>query len=164
MQTATPLSSRVQWHDLGPSTKLVVVLLVHACLLKCSIAIMAPLCSSFQQHTMLRSVVLRALNTRCDRWRIELVQLAQYVRSSAVSYPAPSKGSPAPSKGSLYKGSRHEFVLPVQEYCEDCPEQSKTVRRDASFKDNAALPAQVALRTGDLIYDGLKNGFRVSNM
>ena len=52
--------------------------------------------------------------------------------------------------------------MSFQEYCEDCPEQTRTVRRDASFKDNSALPAQVALRTGDLIYDGLKNGFRVS--
>ena len=51
----------------------------------------------------------------------------------------------------------------VQEYCEDCPEQSKLVRRDASFKDNNALPAQIALRTGDFIYDGLRNGFRVSS-
>lgn len=51
----------------------------------------------------------------------------------------------------------------AQEYCEDCPEQSKLVRRDASFKDNNSLPAQVALRTGDFIYDGLRNGFRVSS-
>ncbi|KAL0035664.1 hypothetical protein WJX79_006735 [Trebouxia sp. C0005] len=47
-----------------------------------------------------------------------------------------------------------------KEFCEDCPDQSKTVRRDATFKDNSALPAQVALRTGDFIYDGLRNGFR----
>ena len=49
-----------------------------------------------------------------------------------------------------------------QEFCEDCPEQSKIVRRDAAFKDNALLPAEVAKRTGELIYDGLRNGFRVS--
>lgn len=53
--------------------------------------------------------------------------------------------------------------MSAQEFCEDCPDQSKTVRRDATFKDNSALPAQVALRTGDFIYDGLRNGFRVSD-
>ncbi|KAL3147223.1 hypothetical protein ABBQ32_002719 [Trebouxia sp. C0010 RCD-2024] len=47
-----------------------------------------------------------------------------------------------------------------KEYCEDCPDQSKLVRRDASFKDNNSLPTQIAIRTGDLIYDGLRNGFR----
>lgn len=51
----------------------------------------------------------------------------------------------------------------AQEYCEDCPEQSRLVRRDAAFKDNNALPAQIALRAGDFIYDGLQNGFRVSS-
>ena len=35
------------------------------------------------------------------------------------------------------------------------------VRRDAAFEDNARLPAEVAKRTGELIYDGLRNGFRV---
>ncbi len=53
--------------------------------------------------------------------------------------------------------------MSTQEFCEDCPDQSKTVRRDATFKDNSALPTQVALRTGDFIYDGLRNGFRVSD-
>ena len=52
----------------------------------------------------------------------------------------------------------------VQEFCEDCPEQSKLVRRNAAYKDNGVLPVQVALRTGDYIYDGLKNGFRVSSL
>ena len=51
----------------------------------------------------------------------------------------------------------------AQEYCEDCPEQSKLVRRDAAFKDNNSLPAQIALRAGDFVYDGLRNGFRVSS-
>ena len=49
----------------------------------------------------------------------------------------------------------------MQEYCEECPDSYKTVRRDAAYKDNSLLPAQIALRTGDLIYEGLKNGFRV---
>ena len=53
--------------------------------------------------------------------------------------------------------------MSAQEFCEDCPDQSNTGRRDATFKDNSALPAQVALRTGDFIYDGLRNGFRVSD-
>ncbi len=57
-----------------------------------------------------------------------------------------------------------ECSMSTQEFCEDCPDQSKTVRRNATFKDNSALPAQVALRTGDFIYDGLRNGFRVSEV
>ena len=56
---------------------------------------------------------------------------------------------------------RPDSALFAQEYCEDCPDQYKTIRRDAAYKDNSLLPAQIALRTGDLIYDGLKNGFRV---
>jgi len=57
-----------------------------------------------------------------------------------------------------------KWSMSSQEFCEDCPDQSKTVRRDATFKDNSALPAQVALRTGDYIYDGLRNGFRVNDV
>ena len=69
-----------------------------------------------------------------------------------------------PTSSSLVPPSKSSGLCMGQEFCEDCPDQSKLVRRDASFKDNAALPAQVALRTGDYIYDGLKNGFRVSNL
>jgi hypothetical protein len=46
-----------------------------------------------------------------------------------------------------------------QEFCDECPEQRRTVRRDAALAD-AALPAALFAGTGDLIYAGLREGFR----
>lgn len=48
-----------------------------------------------------------------------------------------------------------------QEFCEECQDQSRVIRRDAAFKENSLLPAEVTRRTGEFIYDGLRNGFRV---
>jgi hypothetical protein len=48
-----------------------------------------------------------------------------------------------------------------KEYCEDCPDSKKVVRRDAAFADNALLPQRFRELCGDRIYDGLLNGFRV---
>ncbi|GLC41889.1 hypothetical protein PLESTB_001043800 [Pleodorina starrii] len=47
-----------------------------------------------------------------------------------------------------------------KEYCEDCPDLYRIVRRDAALADNALLPAAFFTRTGDKIYAGLRNGFR----
>jgi hypothetical protein len=50
---------------------------------------------------------------------------------------------------------------PPQEYCEDCPDEKKVVRRDPAMADNSLLPAAFFQRTGDLVYSGLKDGFEV---
>ena len=50
----------------------------------------------------------------------------------------------------------------VQEFCEDCPDQKKVVVRGAKYKDNATLPGAVEEFAGDIIYRGLRDGFRVS--
>ena len=48
-----------------------------------------------------------------------------------------------------------------QEYCEDCEGGRRLVTRAPTLADNTALPAAFEARTGDLIYDGLVQGFRV---
>ncbi|EFJ45566.1 hypothetical protein VOLCADRAFT_94019 [Volvox carteri f. nagariensis] len=47
-----------------------------------------------------------------------------------------------------------------KEYCEDCPDLYRIVRRDLSLADNSQLPTAFLIRTGDRIYAGLKDGFR----
>ncbi|GFR46801.1 hypothetical protein Agub_g8433, partial [Astrephomene gubernaculifera] len=47
-----------------------------------------------------------------------------------------------------------------KEYCEDCPDLTRVVRRDAALQDNSQLPAVFFTRTGDRIYSYLKDGFR----
>ncbi|KXZ54425.1 hypothetical protein GPECTOR_5g79 [Gonium pectorale] len=47
-----------------------------------------------------------------------------------------------------------------KEYCEDCPDLYRLVRRDAALADNSLLPDVFFARTGDRIYGGLKDGFR----
>eukprot|EP00854_Cymbomonas_tetramitiformis_P030445 gene30445-38053_t len=37
--------------------------------------------------------------------------------------------------------------------------ETRTVRRDPALRDNSRLPDVIAERVGDLIYDGLVNGF-----
>lgn len=54
-----------------------------------------------------------------------------------------------------------ELALSKQEFCEDCEGQKQTIQRSPSLQSNAALPAAFERVTGDLIYDGLCNGFRV---
>ena len=51
----------------------------------------------------------------------------------------------------------------LQEYCADCEEEGrlKTVARSAELRDNAILPPTLQSRAGDLIYAGLREGFRV---
>lgn len=47
-----------------------------------------------------------------------------------------------------------------EEFCEECPDNKRLVRRDASIS-NDALPAAYFEAVGDKIYDGLRHGFRV---
>ncbi|KAG2489679.1 hypothetical protein HYH03_011788 [Edaphochlamys debaryana] len=47
-----------------------------------------------------------------------------------------------------------------REYCEECPDGWRVVRRDASISDNALLPALFFAKTGDRIFTGLRDGFR----
>jgi hypothetical protein len=49
----------------------------------------------------------------------------------------------------------------AQEFCEGCDGQRQQVTRPAELTDNAALPAAFEARTGELILDGLQQGFRV---
>ena len=62
--------------------------------------------------------------------------------------------------------SQHEHAhaagLLIQEYCEECENNERTVRRPAHLTDNSSLPAMLQQIAGDNIYDGLRNGFRVS--
>ncbi|CAL8465945.1 g5481 [Coccomyxa elongata] len=50
-----------------------------------------------------------------------------------------------------------------EEFCEECEGQKQTIQRSPSMQSNAALPAAFERITGDLIYDGLCNGFRGVN-
>jgi hypothetical protein len=50
----------------------------------------------------------------------------------------------------------------LQEYCDECEGSRKLVRRDAALADDALLAERHAALTGDFIYEGLVNGFRVS--
>lgn len=49
-----------------------------------------------------------------------------------------------------------------QEYCEDCEDEKKVVRRDPAMADNALLPAAFGRVVGDMVYAGLRDGFEVS--
>ncbi len=53
-----------------------------------------------------------------------------------------------------------EHVM-LQEFCDECEGQSRVVRRDAAFADNATLLPEFQRRAGDGIYAGLREGFRV---
>lgn len=50
--------------------------------------------------------------------------------------------------------------MAMQEYCEDCPDQQRTVARCADLSD-AVLPVTLQQQAGDRIYAGLQSGFRV---
>jgi hypothetical protein len=52
--------------------------------------------------------------------------------------------------------------LSAQEFCEECKGSKKLVQRDVKLQSNAALPAAFERLTGDKIYQGLQEGFRVS--
>ena len=64
---------------------------------------------------------------------------------------------------SSYQGpGSHGGAAPrVQEFCEDCPGESRLVTRDPALQDNAALPAAFQRRAGDLLYAGLRDGLLV---
>ncbi|CAK0738295.1 hypothetical protein CVIRNUC_001022 [Coccomyxa viridis] len=47
-----------------------------------------------------------------------------------------------------------------EEFCEECENRTKLVRREPELRSNAALPAAFERATGERIYDGLRNGFR----
>ena len=49
----------------------------------------------------------------------------------------------------------------AQEFCEECENRIKSVRREPELRSNASLPAAFERATGERIYDGLRNGFRV---
>ena len=49
----------------------------------------------------------------------------------------------------------------AQEFCEDCDGRTKLVRRAPELRSNAHLPAAFERATGERIYEGLRNGFRV---
>lgn len=49
----------------------------------------------------------------------------------------------------------------AQEFCEDCPDESRLVTRDPALQDNAALPAAFQHTAGDLLYAGLRDGLVV---
>ena len=49
----------------------------------------------------------------------------------------------------------------LQEFCDECEGQSRVVRRNAAFADNATLLPEFQRRAGDGIYAGLREGFRV---
>ena len=49
----------------------------------------------------------------------------------------------------------------AQEFCEECEDRTKMVRREPELRSNASLPAAFERATGERIYDGLRNGFRV---
>jgi len=49
----------------------------------------------------------------------------------------------------------------LQEFCEDCDNRTKLVQRSAELRSNDSLPAAFERATGERIYDGLLNGFRV---
>ena len=48
-----------------------------------------------------------------------------------------------------------------QEYCEECPDQRRLVRRDPALRDNDALPAAFQRAAGDLLYSSMRDGFTV---
>jgi hypothetical protein len=48
-----------------------------------------------------------------------------------------------------------------QEYCEECPDQRRLVRRDPALRDNGALPAAFQRVAGDLLYSSMRDGFTV---
>ncbi len=52
-------------------------------------------------------------------------------------------------------------MLTLQEFCEDCDNRTKLVQRSAELRSNDSLPAAFERATGERIYDGLLNGFRV---
>jgi hypothetical protein len=52
--------------------------------------------------------------------------------------------------------------LDLQEFCEECEGGYRVVRRDNGRYSDAELPAVLRQRTGELIYVGLRDGFRVS--
>jgi hypothetical protein len=49
-----------------------------------------------------------------------------------------------------------------KEYCEEdeCPGGTRLVTRDPELQDNALLPAAFQRKTGELIYDGVRQGFQ----
>jgi hypothetical protein len=47
-----------------------------------------------------------------------------------------------------------------KEFCEECVDQARIVRRDPAYADNTMLPSLFNKAAGDKIYDGLLNGFR----
>lgn len=49
----------------------------------------------------------------------------------------------------------------MQEFCEDCDNRTKLVTREPELRSNDSLPAAFERATGERIYDGLCNGFRV---
>lgn len=49
----------------------------------------------------------------------------------------------------------------LQEFCEECPGESRLVTRDPALQDNAALPAAFQRKAGDLLYTGLRDGLVV---
>jgi hypothetical protein len=53
-------------------------------------------------------------------------------------------------------------VYCVQEFCEECEGQYRVVKRDTGRLHDAELPGLLRQRTGELIYVGLRDGFRVS--
>lgn len=50
----------------------------------------------------------------------------------------------------------------LQEFCDECTNQTRLVRRDPALRDNSQLRPEFELRTGLQIYRGLREGFRVS--
>eukprot|EP00891_Asterochloris_glomerata_P008410 jgi/Astpho2/8410/Aster-x1499 len=51
-----------------------------------------------------------------------------------------------------------KFVF--QEFCDECTNQTRLVRRDPALRDNSQLRPEFELRTGLQIYRGLRKGFR----
>lgn len=52
-------------------------------------------------------------------------------------------------------------ILLAQEFCEECEGRTKLVRRAPELRSNDSLPAAFERATGERVYEGLCNGFRV---
>jgi hypothetical protein len=62
------------------------------------------------------------------------------------------------AKGKQTFKEYQEGTCPEEE--EDCPGEYVLVTRDPSLQDNALLPARFVIDLGDMIYSGLREGFR----
>ena len=54
------------------------------------------------------------------------------------------------------------WLSALQEFCDECTNQTRLVRRDPALRDNSQLRPEFELRTGLQIYKSLREGFRVS--